>query len=193
MRPRWVWHASLSPHCMSLCVNYDLFPPPGPGVQDAACRPSPTADSCSGASPPLGDAQRPAAQIHPEQTGCPTPGQGGTCTHTHTLMPPNPKTVHALGIISTIMWIIVFHASELTPHPPAPGCDGGHLLSPQQERPPNPGTSGLFHSGPAEGYEEDHLHRPVTFGHTSTPVGPAPLFLVIGSSDRDSADEYRNR
>ena len=59
-------------------------------------------------------------------------------------------------------------ASEFTPRLSATGCNGSHVLSTQQEHPPNPGTSGLFHSGPAEGYEEDHLHRPVTFSHSST-------------------------
>lgn len=83
------------------------------------------------------------------------------------------------------------------PRPPAPGCNGSHLLSPQQECSSSPGTSGLFHSGPAEGYEEDHLHSPVTLSHTSTTTNlsspnPPPPLLVIWSSEPDSADEYRN-
>lgn len=91
MRPRWesdmVTNLTLNikswpPRCMSLHVDCDLFPHSGPGVQDAARRPSPEADGCSGPSTPLGDAQRPAPQIHPEQTGCPTSGQGDTHTHT---------------------------------------------------------------------------------------------------------------
>lgn len=71
------------------------------------------------------------------------------------------------------------HPPNFILYPPAPGCNGSHLLSPQQERSPNPGTSGLFHSGPAEGYEEDHLHCPVTSSQTSTTTNlnshkPAP-------------------
>lgn len=50
---------------------------------------------------------------------------------------------------------------------PPPGRHGGHLLGPQQERPPGPGAGGLLHSGPAQGDEEDHLHRSVTFNPTA--------------------------
>lgn len=59
---------------MSSCVTSDL--PSGSGVQDAARGPSPAADGGSGPQTPVGDAQRPAAQIHPEQTGRAAPGQG---------------------------------------------------------------------------------------------------------------------
>ncbi len=52
--------------------------PSGPGVQDAARGPSPAADGGSGPPTPLGDAQRPAAQIHPQQTGRAEPRQGDT-------------------------------------------------------------------------------------------------------------------
>lgn len=82
------------------------------------------------------------------------------------------------------------------PRAPAPGCHGGHVLRPQQERAPDPGAGGLFHSGPAEGDEEDHLHRPVTSSHTSAVTNlssrrPARPFLLIWSSETDS--ESRNR
>lgn len=86
-------HTSPLPHCRSLCRTFNLSPPSGPGVQDAARGPSPTADGCSGAATPLGDTQRPAAQIYPQQTGCPTPGQGGKHTHIHTRKLKQLKTV----------------------------------------------------------------------------------------------------
>lgn len=60
---------------VATCVTSD---PSGPGVEDAACRSPPAADCRSGPQTPLGDAQRPAAQIHPQQTGRTTPGQGNS-------------------------------------------------------------------------------------------------------------------
>lgn len=59
-----------------------------------------------------------------------------------------------------------------------PGCDGGHILSPEQERPSGPGACGLLHSGPAEGGEEDHLYRPVIFNPAPTPPVNSDLVLT---------------
>lgn len=48
------------------------------------------------------------------------------------------------------------------------GRHGRHLLGPEPERSPGPGAGGLLHSGPAEGDEEDHLHRSLTSSSSSS-------------------------
>lgn len=58
--------------------------PAGSCVEDAACRPPQASDCRSGPQTPLGDAQRPAAQVHPQQTGHATARQG--------IPPPNPSS-----------------------------------------------------------------------------------------------------
>lgn len=71
--------------------------------------------------------------------------------------------------------------------PPA-GCHGRHLLRPEQERPPGAGAGGLLHAGPAQGHEEDHLHRSVTFNlrpPPDSPPRPSTPSSVLRSSGTD--------
>lgn len=77
---------------------------------------------------------------------------------------------------------------------PPPGCDGCHLLGPEQECPSGSGAGGLLYSGPAERHEEDHLHRSVTFDPPLTTLnsdlyltstGPPPFVFPIRSGGTD--------
>lgn len=64
--------------------------PSGPGVEDAARRPPSAPDCGSGSQTPLGDAQRPAAQIYPQQTGRTTPSQGNSAVGVFHSVPSEP-------------------------------------------------------------------------------------------------------
>ena len=91
----------------------------------------------------------------------------------------NPSSVHG------------WHMYPLSASPSPPGCDGRHLLRPEQERPAHPGAGGLLHSGPAARDEEDHLHRSVTFNPFSPPhsdlyltsAGPSLPHFSSGGTD----------